>query len=330
MAVEFRDYYSTLGISREASADEIKKAFRKLARVYHPDIAKDKKNAEAKFKEINEAYEVLGDPVKRKKYDELGPDWQNAGRPPTPGGGSWRAGPAGDDQEFHFGGTGFSDFFEQFFGGGRTGRGGNFEEMFRQSRQGGPHEAGGNAQRGADIEGDILVSLHEAMHGAMRALTLRRVDPRTGETETESFTVRVPPGAQEGRRIRVRDKGQPGHGGGEPGDLFLRVRIAAHPDFEVRGADLYHELALAPWEAALGAQVVVPTLTGNIKLRVPAGTNSGRELRIRAHGLPKGSTGERGDLYVVASVQMPPALSDAERSLWEQLQKASHFNPRAV
>ena len=328
MAVEFRDYYSTLGVSRTASADEIKKAFRKLARVYHPDIAKDKKTAEAKFKEINEAHEVLGDPAKRKKYDELGPDWQQGGRPPPAGTPGWHPG-SGSDQEFHFGGTGFSDFFEQYFGGGRAGGSGGFDEMFRHGRQGSPNQFAGQAARGPDIEGDILVTLDEVMHGATRSLTLRKRDARRGETESESFTVRIPPGAQDGRRIRVPGKGHPGQGGGEAGDLFLRVRIAGHPDFEVRGTDLYHELALAPWEAALGAHVVVPTLSGSIKLRVPAGTNSGRELRIRGHGLPQGRSGERGDLYAVASIQVPMTSTDEERALWEQLQKASKFNPRA-
>jgi curved DNA-binding protein len=231
--------------------------------------------------------------------------------------------PGGGDQEFHFGGTGFSDFFEQFFGGGRGGSG-NFEEMFRQARPG-----GNVAQQGSDIEGDILVTLDEVMNGSMRSLSLRRVDPRTGQAETESFTVRIPPGAQEGRRIRIPAKGQPGHGGGEPGDLFLRVRIAAHPDFEVRGADLSHEVALAPWDAVLGTQVVVPTLSGTIKLRIPAGTNSGRELRIRGHGLPQGRTGERGDLYVVVNLQVPPTLTETERSLWEKLRETSRFDPRS-
>src|SRR4051812_12451888 len=174
MPVEFKDYYSVLGVPKTASADEIKKAFRKLAREYHPDIAKDKKNAEAKFKEINEANEVLSDPAKRKKYDELGPDWQNGGGSHPPPRTRYGAGgvPQADGQEFHFGGTGFSDFFEQFFGGERGGGGpggGNFDEMFREARAGGRTDF---PQAGADIEGDILVTLHEAMHGSMRPLSL--------------------------------------------------------------------------------------------------------------------------------------------------------------
>jgi curved DNA-binding protein len=319
MPVEFKDYYAVLGVAREASPDEIKKAFRKLARQYHPDIAKDKKNAEAKFKEINEAYEVLSDPEKRKKYDELGPDWQQPGGFPPPR--ARRGAGAGGVpyQEFNFGGTGYSDFFEQFFGGGR--RSPDFDEIFREARR-------GQAQRGADIEGDILVTLDEVMHGSTRELTLRHANPESGETESETFQVRIPPGAQQARRIRIAGKGGYGGGGGERGDLFLRVKIAPHPDFEARGSDLVHELALAPWEAVLGAQVVVPTLTSTIKLRVPAGTNTGRELRIRGHGLPQGKGGERGDLYVVVSVQVPETVTEEERAWWETLAKGSRFAPR--
>ena len=330
MAVEFKDYYATLGVSRNASDDEIKKAFRKLARQYHPDVAKNKKAAEAKFKEINEANEVLSDPVKRRKYDELGANWdQPAGAAGGPAGGPRGWSTANGGQEFHFGGTGFSDFFEQFFGGRQSTSG--FEEMFRRSgRPAGTQAQGGAgyAAAGSDIEGDILVTLDEALQGSMRSVSLKRVDPRTGAAETETFTVRIPPGAQEGRRIRVPGKGGPGSGGGAAGDLFLRVRLAAHPDFEVRGADLYHELDLAPWEAVLGRQVAVPTLSGTIKLRIPPGTKSGKQLRVRGQGLPKSPAGERGDLYVVVQLQIPEAVTEEERELWEKLARVSRFNPR--
>jgi curved DNA-binding protein len=327
MAVEFKDYYATLGVPRTANEDDIKKAFRKLARQYHPDVAKDKKRAEEKFKEINEANDVLSDPEKRRKYDELGANWQQggAGHPP-PGGGrrGWRTTGA-DDGEVHFGGTGFSDFFEQFFGRGRGS--GDINDVLRRARRG-EAEQPGYAERGSEIEGDILVTLHEALHGSMRTITLQRTDPNTGQAETETFTVRIPPGAQEGRRIRVPGKGGPGIGGGPAGDLYLRVRIAAHPDFRVRGADLYHDLELAPWEAVLGRQVVVPTLSGTIKLRIPPGTNNGQQLRVRGQGLPKSPSAERGDLYVVASVQIPPKMTDEERVIWENLARVSRFNPR--
>ena len=332
MAVEFKDYYSILGVSRNASDADIKKAFRKLAREYHPDVAKDKKAAEAKFKEINEAHEVLSDPDKRRKYDELGANWESGGYQPPPGAQfrRWSTGGGGGAQgeEFHFGGTGFSDFFEQFFGAGGA-RGGNFEEMFRQARTGGAADGGADyAAPGADIEGYILVTLQEVMHGSVRPITLQRSHPRTGEKETESFKVRIPPGAQEGRRIRVPGKGGPGRGGAAAGDLFLRVRLAADPNFTVRGSDLYHELDLAPWECVLGTQVEVPTPTGTVKLRIPPGTVNGQQLRVRGQGLPQPSGGERGDLYVVANVQLPKTTGAEERELWEKLARTSRFNPR--
>ena len=325
MAVEFKDYYATLGVSRDASEDEIKKAFRKLARQYHPDVAKNKKEAESRFKEINEAHEVLSDPEKRRKYNELGANWQDAaagagGRPR-----GWSTG--GGDEEFQFGGTGFSDFFEQFFG--RRQSGADFNDLFRRGGTAGTRASGGAAYsaRGSDIEGDILVTLHEVLNGSMRTLTLKRTNPRTGEQETETFTVRIPPGAQEGRRIRVPGKGGEGVAGGTAGDLFLRVRLEAHPDFEVRGTDLYHQLDLAPWEAVLGRQVAVPTLSGTIKLRIPPGTRNGKQLRVRGQGLP-GPGAERGDLYVVIGIDVPPSITDEERELWEKLARLSRFNPR--
>lgn len=327
MAVDFKDYYAALGVARDASPEDIKQAFRKLARKYHPDVAKDKKNAEEKFKEINEANEVLSDPEKRRKYDELGADWQNAGaRQPSPDDQQWRPS-GGEGQEYHFGGsTGFSDFFEQFFGGGGAGRSRGYSDMFRQA---GPADAaaGGYRMPGEDIEGDLLVTLDEALNGSSREVSLQH-RARNGEPETETFTVRIPPGATEGRRIRVPRKGGRGIGGAQPGDLYLRVRLAAHPDFEPRGTDLYHELELAPWEAVLGAQVVVPTLGGTVKLRVPPGTNAGQQLRIRGQGLAKNAKGERGDLYAVVNIRLPAEVTPEARGLWEQLARASKFNPR--
>jgi curved DNA-binding protein len=325
MPVEFKDYYAILGVPRDATEDDIKKAFRQLARKYHPDVAKDKKSAEAKFKEINEANEVLSDPAKRRQYDELGADWQEgAGTPP-------RRGPArGVPQpEFHFGGTGFSDFFEQFFGGGRRRSGFDADELFGRRARGGGFAGAEFTARGSDIEGDILVTLDEIMHGSTRTITLRRADPATGEAETETFKVRIPPGAQEGRRIRVPGKGEAGAGGVGPGDLFLRVRVEAHPDFRTRGSDLVHELDLAPWDTVLGTEVVVPTLSGTLKLRVPPGTHQGQQLRLRGQGLPRGNTGARGDLYVVINVQVPVHLTPEERAAWEKLRQVSHFSPRA-
>jgi len=325
MAVKFQDYYETLGVARTASPEEIKQAFRKLARRYHPDVAKDKKTAEEKFKEINEANEVLSDPVKRRKYDELGAHWQEGGRTPSPSGWDERGGRAADGgqaREFHFTGTGFSDFFEQFFGGGSQF---GFESGGRDFRAE-PRAAG---RPGADVEGEILVTLAEVMHGTMRAISLQTADPRTGQAETHSFQVRIPPGATEGRRIRVPGKGEPGAGGAPAGDLYLRVRHAAHPDFRVQGADLYHDVDLAPWEAVLGTTIVTPSFEGAIQIRIPPATQPGAQLRVRGHGLPRGRDGERGDLYVVTHIQVPPRLTEKEKALWEELSRTSRFNPRA-
>jgi curved DNA-binding protein len=326
MPAQFKDYYTTLGVSRDATPDDIKKAFRKLARQYHPDTATDKKAAEEKFKEINEANEVLSDPEKRKKYDTLGARWNDAGGfEPPPGWQQAEAGAGGHGQEFHFGGTGFSDFFEQYFSGGsRYGFPQGFEEEIPTgaARQ-------GRARRGHDIEGDILVTLEEAMHGTQRPISLQTVNRQTGEVQTHEFQVRIPPGATDGRRIRVPGQGEPGHHGGQAGDLYLRVRHASHPDFTTREADVHYELDVAPWEAVLGAEVIVPTLDGSIKLRIPAHAENGQKLRVKARGLPKGKTGERGDFYVTLHVTLPTQISDAERALWEQLRSVSTFKPRA-
>jgi len=310
MSVEFKDYYTTLGVARDASADDIKKAFRKLARKHHPDVATDKKSAEAKFKEINEAHEVLSDPEKRKKYDRLGADWQNGGSYPPPRGGS------GGGPEFQFGGTGFSDFFEQFFSGGS-----------RQAYSGGGH-AGARSRPGGDVEGDLLVTLEEAMNGTIRPITLQSSIRQTGATEKQTFKVKIPAGVTDGTRIRVAGRGEAGHEGGTAGDLFLNVRHAAHPEFTTDGADLLHELDIAPWEAVLGAEVSVPSLDGAIKLRIPAHAENGQQLRVRGRGLPKGKT-ERGDFYVTLNLLLPDSITSEERALWEKLRDTSRFKPRS-
>lgn len=322
MSAPFKDYYAVLGVARDAGPDEIKKAFRKLAREHHPDTAADKVKSEEKFKEINEAHEVLSDPEKRAKYDRLGAHWEESGPPPGGGAAAWGGG--GGGPEFHFGGTGFSDFFERHFSGGsRYGFPRDWEEMAESAAA----EAG-RPRRGHDIEGDILVTLEEAMHGTMRPISLQTVDRRTGEAQTHTFQVRIPPGATDGRRIRVPGQGEPGRHGGESGDLYLRVRHAAHPDFTTRDADLLHDLDVAPWEAVLGAEIVVPTLDGAIRLKVPAGSANGQVLRVRGRGLPKPKSGERGDLRVTLRVVLPSEPGPSERALWEQLRSASSFNPR--
>jgi len=328
MPVEFKDYYSTLGVGREASPAEIKKAFRSLARKHHPDVAKDKQAAEAKFKEINEAYEVLGDPEKRKKYDTLGADWQHGapfGGRPSGDSGVWGAGSGGMPEEFHFHGTGFSDFFEQFFSGrsshGFPGGGGG--GSFGSAPHGTPR-----SRRGDDIEGDILVTLDEAMHGTVRAITLQSKDPRTGKTATRSVQVRIPAGIAAGKRIRVAGHGGAGAGGAAAGDLYLRVRHAAHPDFHTDGHDVYRDLDLAPWEAVLGTEIAVTTLDGEFRLRIQPGTESGHTLRVRGRGLPVGSSGGRGDLFVVINVRLPETVTPEERAAWESLRAVSTFDPR--
>ena len=330
MPVEFKDYYHVLGVSRTASEDEIRKSFRKLARQYHPDVAKNKAAAEERFKEINEAYEVLSDPEKRRKYDRLGANWKHAGGfEPPPGwealGGSRRRKP-GAEAGFRFSGTGFSDFFEQFFGG--RSRGFDASPGFDLNADDEPSpRRQGRARRGNDIEGDILVNLEEVVKGAVRVITLRQVNPGTGAAEQRDLRVRIPAGVQAGQLIRVAGKGETGSGGGDAGDLYLRVRFARHPEFEVRGADIYHELDLAPWEAVLGATAKVPTLEGSVSLRIPPGTAQGQHLRVRGRGLPVRG-GSNGDLHAVVQIQVPPNSSEEEKAIWGQLARRSRFNPR--
>jgi curved DNA-binding protein len=317
MPVQYKDYYESLGVQRTASADEIKKSFRKLARQYHPDVAKDKKKAEEKFKEVNEAYEVLSDPAKRKKYDELGADWKSGAefRPP-PGYGNFGGGRAfrggrgvnAEDFETHFSGTGFSDFFEQIFGSRM--RGGGFG-------QNATIDEDDFAQRGRDVEGDIMVTLEEAARGSVRSVSVRH------GSRTETHQVKIPAGVTEGQKLRIAGRGEHGSGGGAAGDLYLRVRLAKHPDLDVEDHNLVYEAGLAPWEAALGTELSVPTLTGRVNIKIPAGTQSGQKLRVRGRGLPPS-----GDLIVVTKIVVPAKISDAEKKLWEQLKRESKFNPR--
>jgi curved DNA-binding protein len=341
MPVEYKDYYEILGVPRTASEDEIRKAFRKLARRYHPDVAKDKGKAEEKFKEVNEAYEVLGDPAKRKKYDELGANWKAGAefRPPpgwqTFSGGTRRGRSADGGFSFEFEGTGFSDFFEQLFGSMGRGRRGGFDSF--------EEDAG---QAGNDVHADLLVSLEEAQHGSVRSVSLRRAVPceKCGGTgtlghracsacggeghtaRTETYQVRIPAGVTEGQLLRVGGKGEAGHHGGKRGDLYLRVRLGRDPDFHVDGNHLHHELELAPWEAVLGTNVSVPTLDGPVNIKIPPGTQAGQRLRVRGRGL--GREEQRGDLFVEVRIGVPANVTENERRLWEQLGKESSFRPR--
>ncbi|MEM1060584.1 MAG: J domain-containing protein [Verrucomicrobiota bacterium] len=336
--MEYKDYYQILGIGKDADEDGIRKAFRKLARKYHPDVAKDKDAAEAKFKEINEAYEVLSDPEKRQKYDQLGPNWEQfaQGVPPGAAGGyrtnvppsgfegyEFRQGDATGWGGFEFSGTGFSDFFETFFGGGasRWSDGGTFTRGPREARGGGP-------RMGRDIQADIMVTLEEALRGSTRQVTLKRRDPQSGDAKKETYSVRIPAGVREGQLIRMAGQGEAGAAGGKAGDLFLHVRLERHPDFRVQGSDLYYELPVAPWEAALGAKITIPTLEGRVAIKIPAGTGSGRKLRLRGQGLPLKSGG-RGDLHAEVTVAVPAKVAAEERKLWEKLQATSTWDPRA-
>ncbi|MEI6390909.1 MAG: J domain-containing protein [Verrucomicrobiota bacterium] len=349
MPVQYKDYYQSLGVPRTASDTEIKKAFRKLAREFHPDVAKNKKQAEEKFKEINEAYEVLGDSVKRTKYNELGANWRSGAEFRPPGGwenfaqerasGGRRS--RGQEQEFHFGGTGFSDFFEQLFGS--AGR----REAAGAASHGSFPEEKSAPERGNDIEGDILVSLDEVMRGSVRSVSVRQGVPcdhcgGTGQrarhvctacggtghaAKTETHQVKIPAGVTEGQRLRVAGRGESGAGGGAAGDLYLRVRLAKHPDFDVQDHNLIYEAAIAPWEAVLGANISVPTLNGQVNIKIPPGTQNGQKLRVRGRGLPHRG-GEDGDLIVETRIEVPNRVTDSERKLWEQLARESHFTPR--
>lgn len=339
MPVEFKDYYKTLGVPKNAAQQDIKKAFRDLARKCHPDLAKakDKVSSEERFKEINEAYEVLKDPEKRKKYDRLGSDWdkyEGTGYEGSTAGGGPRGfgGFSGSSDgtkagfEYHFAGTGFSDFFERYFGGSGV----DPFEGLRSSGGRGFYKPGASSRRairGSDVEAEILVTLEEAFKGSTRRLSLKKIDPESGTEKAQSIDVKIPAGIQEGQRIRLGGQGQPSPDGGPPGDLFLKARFAQHPYFTVKGSDLHYTLNVAPWEIALGCVVEVPTLHGSARLTVKPGTQAEQQLRLAKHGLPQ-SGSKRGDLFVEIRIRMPESLSVEERELWEKLRSVSQYNPR--
>ncbi len=297
-AVQFKDYYATLGVPKSAPQEDIRKAFRKLARQFHPDVAKDKKAAESKFKEINEANEVLSDPVKRQRYDTLGPDWDKAGQ----GGPRHGGGGAG-----HHGGAGFSDFFEAFFGGaGQPQQGRNpFSGFGRQAPK----------RRGEDLEYELPVSVEEALSGGKKSFSI----PREGRAET--ITVSVPKGVRAGQRIRLSGQGGAGMGA-DAGDLYLLIAIAPHAEYRVEGADLIHEIPVTISVAVLGGEVEVVTPDGSVKLKIPPGTQPRQKFRLKGRGLPSGSAGGRGDFFAEARVVIPATLTAEQRRLWEALAKA--------
>ncbi len=295
MGVSYKDYYQLLGVKRDASAEEIAKAFKKLARKYHPDLNPDNAEAEDKFKEINEAYEVLKDADKRKRYDQLGHNWQH--------GQQFRGAPGFEGFNFDpnsFNGSGgFSDFFEVLFGQAGRQQGGFGPDPFGSFSR--------KQRRGRDVEAEISISLQDALHGGKRTISV------SGRT----LDVNIPAGVREGAKLRLSGQGDAAMGGGVPGDLFLRIKFAAHADFQVDGNNILYNLPLMPWEGVLGASVRVPTLEGEIEMTIPAGTSSGRRFRLRGRGL--GPSASRGDQMLTVMIQVPTELNDEERALWEQI-----------
>ncbi|MDB5943064.1 MAG: chaperone DnaJ-like protein [Ramlibacter sp.] len=295
--MKFKDYYEVLGVPRDADTDQIKKAYRKLARANHPDVSKAK-GGEARFKEVAEAYATLKDPEKRKAYDELGrrPAGEEFAPPPQ-----W---------EQHFGSRdgGFGDI--------------DLEELLASMGRGrGASHRAPRPAPGRDYETTVSLSLEDAHRG-----TTVNLEVGNGEGG-RTLEITIPPGVSDGQKLRLKGKGGKGRNGGEDGDIYLHLTLAPHPVFRADRHDLYFDLALAPWEAALGAEVEVPTLDGPVVLTVPAGTRAGRKLRLRGRGLAAGRGG-RGDLYAVAAIDVPGSLTDKERELFEQLAAVSNFNPR--
>jgi DnaJ-class molecular chaperone len=323
--MEFKDYYATLGVARSATGKEVKQAYRKLARKFHPDLNPSDKKAEARFKEINEAYEVLGDPEKRKKYDDLGANWrmyeqaQQAGWQ-APGGRGGRTvtyggGPGGfrtvDEEEMRriFGDEDpFSDFFKTFFGG------------IGAEAGPGPKARGGRGTRaraGSDLEHEIELSLEDALRGTTQRLSLHH------NGETRSIDVRIPAGVGEGSRIRVAGEGEPGTGGGRAGDLYLRVHMRPHAQFERRGRDLHLRIPVPVTTAVLGGEADVPTLAGtHLRLKIPATTQNGQVFRLKGHGMPAvGKPDDRGDVFAAVDIQVPRELTAEQRKHYEALAK---------
>ncbi|WP_299708762.1 J domain-containing protein [uncultured Pontibacter sp.] len=302
--MEYKDYYKILGVEKSASQADIKKAYRALAKKYHPDKNKDDKAAEEKFKDISEAYEVLGDEQKRKQYDELGANWRHFQQ----GGGQYQGRPGGgfrgtyheaDMGDMFGGGSGFSDFFEQFFGGGFAQQGASFRGR-------------GQAPKGQDYEAEMLISLQEAYSGASRLLTVNG----------QQLRITTKPGVADGQVLRIKGKGGPAVAGGAPGDLYIRVQVQPFPGIDRQGDNLHTQLNLDMYTAILGGEEQVHTLSGKLKLKIPAGTQNGKTLRLRGKGMPVyGKPDLHGDLYVKIEVQLPVHLSAEERELMERLRE---------
>lgn len=321
--MEYKDYYKVLGVDKKSSQDEIKRAYKKLARKYHPDVSKED-NAEDKFKEVGEAYEVLKDPEKRTAYDLLGasrkPGQEDFQPPP-----GWDSG-----FEFHGGGhndeandaAGFSDFFESLFG--RQGGGFQSSPGGRQTN----YQSSGDA-RGQDSHAKVAINVEDAYHGISRSLILQTtVMSNDGHPHLKERTlnIKIPKGVKEGQNIRLQGQGSPGFGGGTAGDLYLEIEFTPHSRYKVSGLDVALELPITPWEAALGGKVVVPTPAGKIDLTIPKCTSSGKRMRLKGRGIPGKKA---GDFYITLEIVLPDNLSDEETTLYQALQKASNnFNPR--
>src|SRR5882757_5946077 len=331
--MEYRDYYQIMGLARTATADEIKKTYRRLARKFHPDVSKEK-DAEKKFKEVQEAYEVLKDPEKRAAYDQLGSEYKSGQQfrpPPDWGSGfEFRGGPrqgraharGGASQEEFEEAEGFSDFFSSLFGA----RGG-----FSGGASAGGNQFGGAGARAArDHHARVDIDLEEAYAGTTRTLELKRPDLKpdgTLDLKTHTVRVTIPAGVTDGQLIRLAGQGEQATGGGRPGDLYLEAHIRPHRLFQLDGRDVTLTLPIAPWESALGATVTVPTLGGGVEMRIPPNSQSGQKMRLRGRGLP-GAT--PGDQYIQLKVVVPPANSPEVRALYEQMKEQfPDFNPRA-
>jgi DnaJ-class molecular chaperone len=323
-----KDYYDVLGVSKSASADEIKAAFRKMARKYHPDVTKNDPKLTERFKEAQEAYEVLSDDGKRKNYDEFG----HAGVGATPGAGGdpfeayrraqqagggggvrWQAGPGVSVEDFDLGGGDFGSIFEQFFGGGGAATGGRTRGGRTRSRV--------QPQRGSDIEYPVTLTFEQAARGTHLPLQINR------EGKLETIDIRIPAGVKDGSRVRVKGRGQQGAGNGEPGDLYIITRVTAHPYFRREGMDVYLDAPISLWEAVSGTKIDVPTLDGTRTITIPPGASSGAKLRIKGHGIQRGE--EKGDQMVLLKVVIPKHFDDGDRKSLEEMAKKYPLNPRA-
>lgn len=319
--MDFKDYYKIMGIERDATQDEIKRAYRKLARKYHPDVSKEA-DAELRFKEVGEAYEALKDPEKRAAYDQLGANWkagQDFNPPPD-----WDAG-------FEFSGGGFtggdsasySDFFESLFGHG-----------FQSAQTRGGGHAGGFHAHGEDHHAKVLIDLEDAYRGASRSISLQTPElDSSGHVTTKHRTlnVKIPKGVKQGQRIRLSGQGAPGIGQGQAGDLYLEIEFKPHSIYRVDGHDVYLDLPLTPWEATLGANIKVPTPDGKVDMKIQPNTPGGRKMRLKGRGIPGSSASGQvpGDLYVVPQITLPPADSEAAKALYKKMQQELPYNPRS-